>query len=437
MKTESPTVYDVLGIGFGPSNLALAIAIEEQSQASVCVPLHALFFEKQERFGWHRGMLIEGTTMQVCFLKDLAMLRNPTSPFTFLSYLHDKNRLVDFVNHKILFSSRVEFHDYLEWAAAKLKRLVQYDAEVVEVSPVICDGVVKWLDVVVQRDGNPSHHEIYRTHNLVIAPGLEPTMPPGISRSERVWHSSEVLDRIAHLTEEPQQFTVVGAGQSAAEITAYLHDHFKYAKVRSIFSRYGYSAADDSPFTNRIFDPLAVDEYYQARDDVKKMLLNFHRNTNYSVVDADLLEDLYRRHYQEMVRGESRLEFMNVSKVFGAVADRDSVDLSVEFLPTGDMRKLRSDIVVFGSGYKIADPIRYFSDFAGKCIRDSFGQLRVARNYRICTSEDVECGIYLQGTTEHTHGLSSTLLSNTAVRAGEILEAMTWERDNKKISSHA
>ena len=49
----------------------------------------------------------------------------------------------------------------------------------------------------------------------------------------------------------------------------------------------------------------------------------------------------------------------------------------------------------------------------------------VDRDYRIATGPEVRCGIYLQGATEWTHGLSSTLLSNTAVRAGEIVRALT------------
>jgi L-ornithine N5-oxygenase len=46
------------------------------------------------------------------------------------------------------------------------------------------------------------------------------------------------------------------------------------------------------------------------------------------------------------------------------------------------------------------------------------------RDYRVVAEPELECGIYLQGGTEHTHGLSSSLLSNSAVRAGEILESI-------------
>ena len=103
---------DVVGIGFGPSNISLAIALAEHNR-SVAAPqrLTYAFVERQPAFGWHRGMLIDGATMQVSFLKDLVTLRNPTSEFSFISYLHNRNRLVDFINHQCLFPSRLEFHD--------------------------------------------------------------------------------------------------------------------------------------------------------------------------------------------------------------------------------------------------------------------------------------------------------------------------------------
>jgi L-ornithine N5-oxygenase len=73
-------------------------------------------------------MLLDDATMQVSFVKDLVTMRDPTSDFSFLAYLHKKGRLVDFINHKILYPLRVEFHDYLEWAASRVDHLVHYDA---------------------------------------------------------------------------------------------------------------------------------------------------------------------------------------------------------------------------------------------------------------------------------------------------------------------
>jgi L-ornithine N5-monooxygenase len=45
------------------------------------------------------------------------------------------------------------------------------------------------------------------------------------------------------------------------------------------------------------------------------------------------------------------------------------------------------------------------------------------------TAENVRCGLYLQGGTEHIHGLSSSFLSNLAVRAAEIVESLERTRE--------
>lgn len=51
------------------------------------------------------------------FLKDLATLRAPNSPITFIAYLHSRNRLVDFINRSNTTPSRKEYSDYLAFAA--------------------------------------------------------------------------------------------------------------------------------------------------------------------------------------------------------------------------------------------------------------------------------------------------------------------------------
>ncbi len=420
-------VHDVLGIGFGPSNLALAIAVDEHNQSRpAAASVDAVFIEKQDRFGWHRGMLIDDATMQVSFLKDLVTMRDPTSRFTFVAYLHDCGRLVDFMNHKTLFPLRIEFHDYLEWTARQMAHLVEYGGEVVDVVPVYEDGVVAAFDVEV-RGRQPC---VRRTRNVVVAAGLELRMPLGIERSERVWHSCDFLCGLEELRDRARcgRFVVIGAGQSAAEVTAHLHSGLPDAEICAVFSRYGYTPADDSPFANRIFDPEAVDAYYSAPPAVKGMLLDYHRNTNYSVVDLELIEDLYRRVYREKVTGRERLRILHTRKVLD-VRERDgTVVTELESLATGEGAKIHSDAVICATGYRAACPLALLGDAASLCSTGGDGAMHIGRDYRVATSSEMPAGIYLQGATEHSHGIGSTLLSNTAVRAGEILASILGHR---------
>ncbi|MEW1891747.1 lysine N(6)-hydroxylase/L-ornithine N(5)-oxygenase family protein [Streptomyces sp. NBC_00523] len=420
---DAAPVHDLIGIGFGPSNVAMAIAISEHNARSgTREAVTAQFFEQQPAFGWHRGMLIDDATMQVSFLKDLVTLRNPSSEFSFLCYLKSKGRLIDFINHKNLFPLRVEFHDYFEWAAAQVDDLVSYDHEVVGVTQVVEDGVVEYLDVTVRSGEGLTVH---RARNLVIGTGLRPLVPEGIERGDRVWHNSELLTRVGELDgTSPSRFVVVGAGQSAAENVAYLHRRFPEAEICAVFSRYGYSPADDSSFANKIFDPDAVDEFYAAPENIKRRLMDYHGNTNYSVVDIDLIDDLYRQMYQERVLGTERLRFLNVSRLTAAEATPDTVRATVTSLVTGEETVLDADVVVFATGYSPADPLGLLGEAAEYCLRDEEGRVRVERDYRIATDAALNCGIYLQGGTEHTHGITSALLSNTAIRVGEILDSL-------------
>ncbi|MBA2813141.1 lysine N(6)-hydroxylase/L-ornithine N(5)-oxygenase family protein [Streptomyces sp. KM273126] len=424
-------IYDVLGIGFGPSNLALAIALHEHTAAAYEGDgLRAGFLEKQPRFGWHRGMLIDDATMQVSFLKDLVTMRDPTSDFSFLCYLRERGRLVDFLNQKTLFPLRIEFHDYFEWAAARVGHLVEYSAEVVSVRPVTEDGEIRFFDVT-SRDPGTGRTNVRRTRSISVATGLEPHLPPDASLSERVWHNSELLPKVDELLRsgtEVRRAIVLGAGQSAAEAVDYLHRSLPGAEVCSVFAKYGYTPADDSPFANKIFDPEAVDLYYGAPAEVKQSLFEYHRGTNYSVVDMELIESLSRTMYQEKVQGQERLRMLNVSRIREVEAATDEVRVTVEFLPTGEREVLASDLLVYATGYQPQGIGDNLGEVGKLCLRDEEDALRVGRDHRVETAPNVTADIYLQGGTEHTHGLTSTLLSTVAVRAGEICASLLARR---------
>ncbi len=436
-------IHDLLGVGFGPSNLALAVAMEEHNDRFPDQALTAHYCERQPTFGWHTGMLLEGATMQVSFLKDLVTMRDPTSHFSFLRYLFDHGRLPAFINHKVLFPSRIEFADYLGWVARQLDHVAVYSAEVIDVRPVgqgvdevdgsADDGPIELLDVFVRRPsaGGEPETETYRTRNLVVAAGLVPTLPKGVALGPRTWHSSELLDRLATVDagvaagdDPPASFVVVGSGQSAAEVTEHLHARFPAAQVYAVFGKYGYCPADDSPFVNQIFDPEAVDQYFTAGADVRRRLMADHRATNYSVVDLELIETLYRRQYHEKVVGVPRLHTLRSTELAGVSEGDDSAEVDVTSLLNGERRRLRVDVVVCATGYEPADTRRLLGAMADRCHVDARGLLRLGRDYRIVTDDCVVAGIYVQGATEHTHGISSTLLSNTAVRAGEILASV-------------
>ncbi|MET9971524.1 SidA/IucD/PvdA family monooxygenase [Streptomyces sp. NPDC006356] len=424
--TRTPETYDVVGVGFGPSNLSLAIALEEQAAGGAGQKISAAFIERQPTFGWHKNMLLPSATMQISFLKDLATFRNPVSRFSFVSYLHESGRLTQFVNNQDFFPTREEFHQYLEWAQSHFEKSVSYGSEVVSVRQAGGDGLDApgHLELEV-RDIAVGGSRLVRARNVVISTGLVPRMPDGMERDERVWHSSEFLEKYRSVgSDELKSVAVVGAGQSAAEITKFLHDMLPHAQVHSVIPSYGYSVADDTPFANQVFDPAAVDDYYFGTDQTREAFWRYHKNTNYSVVDTDVIQDLHRRWYEEDVRGCRRLHFHNLTRVDAIQRMGNETLVSLRSLLDKETQELNVDALVFATGYEGMDPTRLLGGLADHCPRDDEGRYRVDRDYRLVTGPELPCGIYLQGGTEHTHGLTSSLLSNIAVRSGEIAESL-------------
>ncbi|MGV9856148.1 lysine N(6)-hydroxylase/L-ornithine N(5)-oxygenase family protein [Streptomyces sp. NPDC003442] len=429
MGNRGDETYDVVGVGFGPSNLSLAIALREHRSRANGEELKAVFHERQPSFGWHRNMLLPSTTMQVSFLKDLATFRNPTSVFSFVSFLHASGRLAQFVNNQDFFPSREEFHQYLEWAAAGVGDVVRYGSEVVSLreEPEDRTGPVEYLQLDV-RDTFGRMRQV-RTRNVVISTGLVPHMPSGVEPDERVWHSSEFLARYRRM--DPARLrsvAVVGAGQSAAEITRFLHDELPHAKVYAIIPSYGYSIADDTPFANQVFDPAAVDDYYFSTDQARDSFWRYHQNTNYSVVDDDVIRSLYRRSYDDRLREADRLSFVNLTRVSGVKREGNETRVALHSQLGSHPSELAVDFLVCATGYDGMEPTGLLGELDRHCLRDDFGRYRMERDYRITTTPEVRCGIYLQGGTEHTHGLTSSLLSNIAVRSGEIAESILLGR---------
>lgn len=430
MGTSELEKYDVVGIGFGPSNLSLAIALEEHHANTPEHPITAAFFERQPSFGWHRNMLLPAATMQVSFLKDLVTFRNPASRFSFISYLHSSGRLAQFVNNLNFFPTRQEFHQYLEWAQSKFTDRVSYDSEVtaIRLPSQARPGPVRYLQVKV-RDSSGTGVRLVNAHNVVISTGLVPHLPDGVELDDGIWHSCEFLAQYGRVNpNDLKRVAVVGAGQSAAEITRFLHDTLPDAQIFAIIPSYGYSVADNTPFANQVFDPGAVDDYYFGTEGTREAFWRYHRNTNYSVVDDEVIRDLYRRSYDEDVRHSRRLNFLNLTRV-GTVMRAGSVTrVALQSLLDSERQELSVDVLIFATGYDAMGPNGLLDELDHYCLRDQAGQLRVERDYRLVTTADLPCAIYMQGGTEHTHGLTASLLSNIAIRSGEIADSIVRTR---------
>lgn len=423
-----PAIHDLIGIGFGPSNVALAIALEEKRHASR--PLDALFIEKQPAFAWHPHMLLEQSHMQISFLKDLATLRNPTSRFTFINYLHEKGRLPDFINLKSFYPSRREFNDYLGWAAEQFEDHCIYGEDVFEVLPErqhaggaapheAQAGPVSHLRVRSRNRTGTVTERLAR--NLVVGVGGTPNIPAAfkpLKGDPRVFHSSGYLQGMAPHG-AARRIAVVGAGQSAAEIFMDLQGRPGAPQVDLVMRARSIRPSDDSPFVNEIFNVEFTDYMYSRPPSERAALLEEFWHTNYAVADMELIQQIFKLFYDQKVAGVERLRMLRRQEVNAARADAAGIHLTLADQDTGQASTVRYDAVVLATGYARAQHRDLLQPLA-----PYLGDMQVDRHYRVQTSQDFHPAIYLQGACEASHGLSDTLLSVTSVRTGEIGNAL-------------
>ena len=72
---------------------------------------------RADEFRWHPGMMLEGATIQVPFLADLVTMADPTSPYSFLTYLKATGRLYPFYIRESFYPLRAEYDAYCRWVA--------------------------------------------------------------------------------------------------------------------------------------------------------------------------------------------------------------------------------------------------------------------------------------------------------------------------------
>ncbi|MGF1761750.1 lysine N(6)-hydroxylase/L-ornithine N(5)-oxygenase family protein, partial [Photobacterium sagamiensis] len=207
---KQQSIYDVVGIGIGPFNLGLAALLEKTPE------LNAVFFEKKQEFNWHEGMLLEGTTLQVPFFADLVSMADVTSPYSYLNYLQQHDRLYHFYFLEKFLIPRKEYNEYCRWTANQLDSC--YFGKAVEALEYIKDQEESFYQISV-RDEKTQQIEVYYSRHIVMGIGSAPAVPSAFSpyMGESILHSADYLRSKENVLKK-KSITVVGSGQSAAEV---------------------------------------------------------------------------------------------------------------------------------------------------------------------------------------------------------------------------
>ncbi|HVB41297.1 MAG TPA: SidA/IucD/PvdA family monooxygenase [Streptosporangiaceae bacterium] len=422
--TESTSeCVDLLGVGFGPANLSLAIALQEDSPRTT-----ALFLEAEQDPVWQGGMLLDGSNMQNHPYRDLVMLRNPRSRYSFLNYLFEQGRLIEYLNLPMEFPLRKEYAQYIQWATRQFRAQAEFGARVTEIAIAEVDGMPGY--VVTCSDGS-----YRRGRALMLGIGRTPYVPSPFDKldSPRVCHLTRYLHTVRQLTQAPpKSVAVIGGSQSAVEIVLDLASRFPQARIVNYVRRYGLPLKDTSPFSEEGFFPAFTNYYFKANRSGKDTLDAYMRPTNYSSSDADVLHRLYALIYEQRIDGEQRVFVHGNSEVRRAEVDDSGVWFEVEEVHTNDVMEDRADLVVLATGFRDLGPHPHqepypalLSGVIDQFQFDADGYLLVEANYFLRSHTDSTPPLILNGLCESSHGIGDAgSFSLLSLRAATILEGL-------------
>jgi L-ornithine N5-oxygenase len=424
-------VYDIVGVGFGPANIALAALLEEERAYE-----NVLFLEGAKTPLWQSEMLFENaldihSNIQNIPHRDLATLRSPRSRFTFLNYLHETGLLLEHLNMDLLMPMRPDFAAYIRWVAQELSHLVRTGKAVRGVS--MLDEVHSHVYRIETYDGDA----IFARH-VVLGTGRDPLIPEVFEESletGRVFHLTRFNSSSRRLIAEgARKFAVIGSSQSAVEILLQLSKVEPRLELHSIFRRFAYPLKDTSPFMSEIYFPQFTDLYYNADKELKRRIDRDVVRTNYGACDMDVLEELYRQIYYDRLRGQDLVRVRRMSEVRAVEADESGVTLVVQNHETGRTERDTFDGVVLATGFRNIGPGRdqvrvpaILRDMTEAFALDADGCVSANREYLAALRPDLSRagGLVLNGLCETSHGMGDAgSVSLLSLRAQTIVEAL-------------
>jgi len=397
--------YGAVGVGAGPFNLSLAALLAPITE------LRMRFFEKAPDFQWHPGLLFPEATIQVSYLKDLVTLVDPTSVYSFLSFLRGQRRLYRFLNREHTRVSRKEFSRYLRWVARRLPN-VQFGAEVREVS---LDGDA----FSVRVDGRT-----LSTRNIVLGTGLVPNIPPCARPylGNEVFHSVDYLRR--PLDTSGKVVAVVGGGQSGAEVVWHLLADSVHLPGQLLWTsrRANFLPLDESPFTNELFSPAYSDHFFNLPSERHDVILAEQKLAS-DGVSQPLLQRIYDRLYDlEFVEPQGRrARLLPGKELVGMRRTPRGYDLSLRDR-WGKPQTVCADLIVLATGASYALP-EAMRPLGGRIGWDRDGYV-VRSDFSIEWDSPPGLRVYAQNAARQMRGVADPNLSLMAWRSAVIANSL-------------
>ncbi|MGW0733676.1 lysine N(6)-hydroxylase/L-ornithine N(5)-oxygenase family protein [Streptomyces sp. NPDC002851] len=427
-QTGTEDTLDLLGIGIGPFNLSLAALADG-------VPgLRTAFLEQRTAFHWHPGLLIEGATLQVPFLADLVSLVEPTSPWSFLNYIKNRERLFPFYFAEKFHIQRAEYDAYCRWVSGQLPYCkfghqvdtVRWDEE---------RGAYEVGFTRLDEDGGAEGVGRYFARHIALGVGTAPNVPEPLralaeNPSAPVWHSADYLPRRAELLAAPH-VTVVGSGQSGAEVFLDLlrqrpqgREGLTWLARTEAFAPMEYSKVGLEQFTpdyTRYFHGLSE----PVRNELLPRQWQLHKGVSGDTL-GEIHDELYRRTLEGGWPDVRLTPGVTVdSAQWSAEEPGARIQLGVSHAQQQVTGHILTDAVVSATGYAERPVDGLLAPLVPHLSRDGSGRPDVDEQYRLVFDESIGGSVFVQNAERHTHGVGAPDLGLAAWRSAVILNSLT------------
>ncbi len=409
---KSTPLYDFVAVGVGPFNLGLACLTEPLDE------LNGIFLDKRNEFNWHPGMLLQDTTLQVPFLADLVTLADPTSKFSFLNYLKSQGRIYSFYIRENFLMLRKEYNLYCRWAIDQLSNV--YFGQQVEHIRYDDENSCYLVDSMDVHTGETTR---LRAKKLVLGTGTAPYIPPcGLAIMEQAIHSAAYLHHKKQLLQK-QSITVVGSGQSAAEVFYDLLQEIDtcHYELNWITRSPRYFPLEYSKLTLEMTSPEYVDYFYNLPATKRDQLIQNQKHL-YKGINNELIANIFDLLYTKQLHGDIRVNLRTNSEL-QKVSSGDDGLLEMQFLQHEQEAPytLHTEGLVFATGYSYRQP-SFVQGIQSRIRWDEQGRYQVNRNYSIDRDGSE---IFVQNAELHTHGFVTPDLGMACYRNSYIIQELT------------
>ena len=410
--------YDAIGIGIGVFNLSLAALLQNAKDFKY------KFFDQQNDFIWHQGMLLENAKLQVHFLKDLASCVDPSNPYTFLAYLCDQDRLYQFLNRKKSIVSRHEFNDYFKWASKRIDCL-QFGDKVIDIK--FNSG----------KFNIETESGLYASRHIIVGTGTKPYVQENCIKfvNSHFFHNHEFAQRAKSINFSGKRVAIIGGGQSGAEVFDTLISQKDEPKeIIWASKRLNFQTLEDSCFANEFYTPHYVEYFYNLPAHLREKKLELQKMTSDGITQ-ELADEIYNKLYEINYLGSKKIKFElaphHTLSHIEKCGNQYLITLLDQDLDTYVTHVV--DIVILATGYQ--------SNILS-CLKNLFPDVNDHKDLAINVDYSIDWEhaktnkIFVQNSAKYSHGIADPNLSLAAWRNAIIINALLGKAHYKTSTAN-